>query len=163
MKTLITALVGQRKNVAVVAALLTAGAVAGWAMSATFATIPAAVEDLPASEISDMKKKLPLEEFKLGLIGSYVVTGTDPGGEPYVGAGVLDIALAPSGALELVWDYGKNVGVGQVVGNVLAVASSTRGRTVILMMNINPDGSLSGKSSRRTDRGSKGTEAWKRT
>jgi hypothetical protein len=30
-------------------------------------------------------KKLPLEEFKLGLIGSYVVTGTDPGGEPYVG------------------------------------------------------------------------------
>jgi hypothetical protein len=117
---------------------------------------------LPAFEISDMKK-LPLEELKLGLIGSYVVTGTDPGGDPYVGAGVLDIALAPSGALELVWDYGKNVGVGQVVGNVLAVASSTRGRTVILMMNINPDGSLSGKSSRRTDWRSKGTEAWKRT
>jgi hypothetical protein len=76
---------------------------------------------------------------------------------------VLDIALAPSGALELVWDYGKNVGVGQVIGNVLAVASSTKGRTVILMMNINPDGSLSGKSSRRRDQGSKGTEAWKRT
>jgi hypothetical protein len=162
MKTLITALVGQRKNVGVVAALLTAGAVAGWAMSATFATITAAVEDLPAFEISDMKK-LPLEGFKRGLIGSYVVTGTDPSGEPYVGGGVLDIALAPSGALELVWDYGKNVGVGQVIGNVLAVASSTKGRTVILMMNINPDGSLSGKSSRRTDRGSKGTEAWKRT
>jgi hypothetical protein len=162
MKTLITALVEQRKNIGIVAALLTAGAVAGWAMSASYATITAAVEDLPAFEISDMKK-LPLEELKLGLIGSYVVTGTDPGGDPYVGAGVLDIALAPSGALELVWDYGKNVGVGQVVGNVLAVASSTRGRTVILMMNINPDGSLSGKSSRRTDRGSKGTEAWKRT
>jgi hypothetical protein len=42
-----------------------------------------------------------------------------------------------------------------------ALASSTKGRTVTLMMNINPDGSLSGKSSRRTDRGSKGTEAWK--
>ena len=162
MKTLITALVGQRKNIGIVAALLTAGAVAGWAMSATYATITGAVEDLSAFEISDMKK-LPLEELKLGLIGSYVVTGTDPGGDPYVGAGVLDIALAPSGALELVWNYGKNVGVGQVVGNVLAVASSTRGRTVILMMNINPDGSLSGKSSRRTDRRSKGTEAWKRT
>lgn len=131
-------------------------------MSAAFATITAAVEDLPAFEISDMKK-LPLEEFKRGLTGSYVVTGTDPSGEPYVGGGVLDIALAASGALELVWDYGKNVGVGQVIGNVLAVASSTKGRTVILMMNINPDGSLSGKSSRRTDRGSKGTEAWKRT
>jgi hypothetical protein len=113
MKTLITALVGQRKNVGVVAALLTAGAVAGWAMSATFATITAAVEDLPAFEISDMKK-LPLEEFKRGLIGAYAVTGTDPSGKPYVGGGVLDIALAPSGALELVWDYGKNVGVGQV-------------------------------------------------
>jgi hypothetical protein len=162
MKTLITALVAQRKNVGVVAALLTAGAVAGWAMSATFATITAAVEDLPAFEISDMKK-LPLEEFKRGLIGAYAVTGTDPSGKPYVGGGVLDIALAPSGALELVWDYGKNVGVGQVIGNVLAVASSTKGRTVILMMNINPDGSLSGKSSRRRDQGSKGTEAWKRT
>jgi hypothetical protein len=34
---------------------------------------------------------------------------------------------------------------------------------VILLMNINSDGSLSGKSSRRTDRGAKGTEAWKRT
>ena len=162
MKTLITALVGQRKNVGIVAALLTAGAVAEWAMSATFATITATVEDLPAFEIGDMKN-LPLEEFKLGLIGSYVVTGTGPSGEPYVGGGVLDIALAPSGALELLWDYGKNVGVGQVIGNVLAVASSTKGRTVILMMNINPDGSLSGKSSRRTDRGSKGTETWKRT
>ena len=162
MKTLITALVGQRKNVGVVVALLTAGAVAGWAMSAKFATITVAVEDLSAFEISDMKEP-PLEELKLGLIGSYVVTGTDPGGEPYVGAGVLDITLAPSGALELAWNYGKNFGVGQVIGNVLAVASSTRGRTVILMMNINPDGSLSGRSSRRTDRGSKGTEAWKRT
>jgi hypothetical protein len=162
MKTLITALVGQRKNVGVVVALLTAGAVAGWAMSAKFATITVAVEDLSAFEISEMKEP-PLEELKLGLIGSYVVTGTDPGGEPYVGAGVLDITLAPSGALELAWNYGKNVGVGQVIGNVLAVASSTRGRTVILMMNINPDGSLSGRSSRRTDRGSKGTEAWKRT
>ena len=71
--------------------------------------------------------------------------------------------LAPCGALELVWDNGKNVGVGQVIGTVLAVASSARGRTVILMMNINPDGSLSGKWSRRTDRGYKGTETWKRT
>jgi hypothetical protein len=161
MKTLITALVGQRKNVGVVvAALLAAGAVAGWAMSATFATITAAVDDLSALEATssgDMKK-LPLDEFRLGLIGSYVVTG-----EPYAGAGVLDIVLGTSGALELIWDNGKNVGVGQVIGNVLAVASSTRGRTVILMMNINPDGSLSGTSSRRTDRGSKGTEAWKRT
>jgi hypothetical protein len=163
MKTLITALVGQRKNAGVmVAALVAAGAVGGWALSTTFARVTASVQALPPFEISNMKQ-LPLEEFKLGLIGSYVVTGTDAGGEPYVGAGVLDIVLAPSGALELVWDNGKSVGIGQVIGNVLAVASSTKGRTVILLMNINSDGSLSGKSSRRTDRGAKGTEAWKRT
>ena len=162
MKTLITALVGPRKNVVVVAALLTAGAVAGWALSATFATITAAVEDLPAFEISDMKK-LPLKELRLGLIGSYVVTGTDADGRQYPGSGIVDIALAPSGALELVWDNGRQVGVGQLVGNVLAVASATRGRTMILVMSINPDGTLSGKCSRSNDRGSKGTEAWKKT
>jgi hypothetical protein len=164
MNTLITALVGRRKNVGIVAALLTAGAVAGWAMSATVAKITASAEDPSAFEI--MRRidtgNLPLEEFKLSLLGSYVVTGTDAGGKPYISAGVLDIAFAPSGALELAWDKGKSVGVGQVIGNVLAVASSTRGRTVILMMNINPDGSLSGKSLRRTDPGSKGTETWKK-
>lgn len=166
MKALITALAGQRRNVGVVvAALLTAGAVGGWAISTTFATTTAVVEDLSACGTTRKNgtRNLPLEEFKLGLIGSYVVTGTDAGGEPYVGAGVLDIALAPSGALELAWDDGKNVGVGQVIGNILAVASLTRGRAVILMMNINPNGSLSGKSLRRTDRGAKGTETWTKT
>ena len=63
----------------------------------------------------------------------------------------------------LEWDNGKQVGVGQVIGNVLAVACLTKGRTAILAMNINPDGSLSGKWSRRTDRGYKGTETWKKT
>ena len=168
MKTLVNALVGQRRNVAVVVAvLLTAGALGGWAMSTMLSTATATtgVEDLSAFGImrNNDTRNLPLEESKLGLVGSYVVTGTDAGGEPYVGAGVLDIALAPSGALELAWDGGKNVGVGQVIGNVLAVASSTRGRTVILMMSINANGSLSGKSLRRTDRGSKGTETWTRT
>jgi hypothetical protein len=38
----------------------------------------------------------------------------------------------------------------------LAVACLTNGRTAILATNINPDGSLSGKWSRRTDRGYKG-------
>jgi hypothetical protein len=158
MKTLITGLIGQRKNVRViVAALLTAGAVGGWATSTMFAATPAAVEGL-----SPFDRKLSLEELKPGLIGSYVVTGTDPDGKPYGGASMVDIALAPSGALDLAWDNGKQVGVGQVIGNVLAVASLTKGRTAILVMNINPDGSLSGKWSRRTDRGYKGTERWKK-
>jgi hypothetical protein len=71
--------------------------------------------------------------------------------------------MAPSGALELDWDNGKQVGVGQVIGNVLAAACLIKGRTVILTMAINRDGSLSGKWSRRTDRGSQGTETWVRT
>jgi hypothetical protein len=158
MKTLIRALIGQRKNVRViVAALLTAGAVGGWATSTMFAATPAAVEGL-----SPFDRNLSLEELKPGLIGSYVVTGTDPDGKPYGGASIVDIALAPSGALELGWDNGKQVGVGELVGNVLAVASWTNGRTVILTMQVNPDGSLSGSWLRRTDRGNKGTEVWRK-
>jgi hypothetical protein len=50
-----------------------------------------------------------------------------------------------------------------VIGDVLVVATSSNGRTAIWIMNINPDGSLSGKWSRRTDRGYRGTETWKKT
>ena len=60
------------------------------------------------------------------------------------------------------WDNGKYVGVAQVSGNILAAASSAEGRSVIMIMNINPDGSLEGKWWRRTDRGNKGTEIWKK-
>jgi hypothetical protein len=51
--------------------------------------------------------------------------------------------------LALDWDNEKEVGVGQMTGDVLAAASSTKGRTAIWIMNINPDGSLSGKSQER--------------
>ena len=165
MKTLITALVGQRKNAGVIAvALLAAGAVGGWSISKVFATNAAAVEDLSPFEIMRKSgiKTLPLEESKLGLVGSYKVTGTDSEGKPYVGASILDVSLAPSGALELDWDNGKQVGVGQVIGNALVVACSNKGRTVILIMGINSDGSLSGNWLRRTDRGYKGTETWRK-
>ena len=166
MKTLITALVGQRRNVGViVVVLLAAGAVGGWAISNVFATNAAAVEDLSPFEIMRKSgmKALPLEESKPDLVGSYKVTGTDSEGKPYVGESILDVSLAPSGALELDWDNGRQVGIGQVIGNALVVACSRKGRTVILVMSINPAGSLSGKSLRRTDRGSKGTETWKKT
>jgi hypothetical protein len=96
------------------------------------------------------------------LVGSYEVTGTEADGQPYGAAGILDISLSPSGALELQWDAGKSVGVGQVVGEVLTVACSAKGRILIMVMNVNPDGSLSGKWWRRADRGSKGTEVWKK-
>ena len=134
-------------------------------MSTLSTTSAAPVGDLSAFESMrrDVINPPPRDELKHRLIGSYVVSGTDPDGKPYAGAGIVDIALAPSGALELDWDNGKQVGVGQVIGNFLAVACLIKGRTVILTMAINPDGSLSGKWSRRTDRGWQGTEAWART
>ena len=58
---------------------------------------------------------------------------------------------------------GKYVGIGQVIGNSLAVASTAEGRAVIMLMEPKPDGSLEGKYWRRTDAGTKGTEVWKKT
>jgi len=96
------------------------------------------------------------------LIGSYVVTGTETDGAKYDGEGTLAITMDKSGALELKWDGGKYVGVGQVLGNQLAVGSIADGKVVIAVMDIKPDGSLEGKWWRRTDAGTKGTEVWKK-
>jgi hypothetical protein len=151
---------GLRGSIGIMAAaLLTAGAVCGWAISTTLTTSAVAVETLR----KDVTQELSHEEVKHGLVGSYAVTGTDSDGRPYVRAGIVDITLAPSGALELAWDNGKQVGVGQMIGGVLVVATSSNGRNAIWVMNINPDGSLSGKWSRRTDRGYRGTETWTKT
>jgi hypothetical protein len=139
MKHFILSRLGQPAN-AVVVALVAAAAIGGWSVSATFATRAVAIES-----------------------HSYIVTGTDVDGTSYSGAHTVDISMAPSGALELNWDDGKQVGVGLVIGDVLAVACLSKGRTVILTMTINPDGSLSGKWVRRTDRGSQGTEVWTKT
>jgi hypothetical protein len=161
MKTLIAALVGQCKNPRVVCRGPTgSGSVGGWAMSTTIIGNATAFEDL--ARIEAPREKPQFDASKPSLIGSYVVTGTDSDGKRYAGPGIVSIALAPSGALELEWDNGKQVGVGEVIGNVLAVGCLTKGRTAILLMIINPDGSLSGKWSRRTDRGYKGTETWKK-
>ena len=146
---------GQYKRFgALAAALIVTGAVAGWGISTTFVRNDAAIES--PFEMRSANDK------KVALVGSYRVAGTEPDGESYAGTKIVDISLAPSGALELDWDNGKLVGVGQLVDNVLAVAYSIKGRTVISVMTINPDGSLSGNWLRRTDRGSKGTETWKK-
>ena len=168
MKTLIArhmAGPGLSRNVViVVAGLLAAIAMGGWATMTTFAGNAAAVEEFLGSKMAgkpEVKRLLP-EEPKPSLIGSYEVTGTDSDGKPYIGLSILDVSLAPSGALELTWDNGKQVGVGQVYGNALVVACSNKGRTVILIMGINSDGSLSGNWFRRTDRGYRGTEMWRK-
>ena len=154
-----------QQSAGVIAATLLAGAVVGcWAMSTVPTTGAAPVGELSAFETMrrDVINPVSHDGFKHRLIGSYVVSGTDPDGKPYVGPGIVDIALAPSGALELDWDNGKQVGVAQVIGDTLVVACLFKGRTAILMMTSNSDGSLSGKWSRRTDRGQKGTETWKK-
>jgi hypothetical protein len=151
LQTNITGLASQRRNL-VAAALLLAGAIGGWAVSSTLAATATASE----------ARRLQLDETKARLIGSYAVTGTDANGKPYAREHTLGITFAPSGALEVEWDNGKKVGVGEIVDNVLVVASWVNGKTVILTMQINPDGSLKGKWLRRTDRGTKGTETWTR-
>lgn len=94
------------------------------------------------------------------LVGKYAYTGTDTDGSKYEGAGTVVVKEAASGALEVVWDGGDYVGVGQVTGSVLAVASVADGKNSIMLFNINPDGSLSGKWWRRADKGKGGTEVW---
>jgi hypothetical protein len=155
----------RQKLVLAAATLLTAFVIGGWALASGWVTSAAAVGEPSSVEMirSNDANKLPLGDIKPNLVGSYRVTGTDADGQPYAGPGIVDISLTPSGALELDWDNGKNFGIGQVIGNVLAVSSLNKGRTMILIMQLNPDGSLSGKWSRRTDRGYKGTETWKKT
>ena len=96
------------------------------------------------------------------LIGNYVVTGTETSGAAYDGAGTLAITMDKSGALNLNWDGGKYVGIGQVVGDKLAVATFDEKRAVIMIMDVKGDGSLDGKWWKRTDAGTKGTEVWKK-
>ena len=165
MKVSYMAELARRRKVGVIATLLlAAAAIGGWAVFDDHRADRRSLRSIARSEVARKTEvgKLPLEGVKPGLIGSYEVTGTDPDGRPYPGATILDIALAASGALELDWDNGRQLGIGQVIGNALVVASLNRGRTAILIMSINPDGSLSGNWSRRTDRGYKGTETWKR-
>src|SRR5437588_10375780 len=86
MQTLSAALKAKRRNVRViVAAGLTACAVGGWALSTMSATNAATAVAAPRFD-----RSLPVEEAKPSLIGSYVVTGTDPDGKPYPGGGIVD-------------------------------------------------------------------------
>jgi hypothetical protein len=97
---------------------------------------------------------------KPALAGSTAVSCTDADGMPYNAAQIVESYLAPSDALELDRNNGKRVGVGQIIDDILAVANTSKGRTVILVMSINPDGSLSGRWTRPTHRAVLGTEIW---
>ncbi len=92
------------------------------------------------------------------LIGNYVVTGTETSGTAYDGPGTLAITMDKSGALNLSWDGGKYLGIGQLVGDKLAVATFDERKAVIMLMDFKSDGALEGKWWKRTDAGTKGTE-----
>jgi hypothetical protein len=96
---------------ALAAVLLSVAALFEWGLSKAVARRTAAIE--AQSEIGT----------RASLVGSYLVTGTDPDGMSYKANRIVDISLAASGALELDWDNGRQVGIGHVVGNVLAVAT----------------------------------------
>jgi hypothetical protein len=132
------------------ATALAAAVVGAWGFSPTFSTRAANIE---AGYEADPNRN---------LVGSYEVTGTDASGLSYSRSQIVGVSLSPSGALEFDWDNGKQVGIGHVVNNVLVVATSSKGRSVVLIMTISPDGSLAGRWSRRTDRGYQGTESWTR-
>ena len=146
---------GAGKVGAIAAALAVTVTLAGWN------AMPVARDAKAFEQQQDAGKPSP-RKVKATLVGSYSVTGTEPDGAPFADRRVVDISLAPSGALELDWDNGKSLGVAQVVDNLLVIAYLNKGRTAISVMTINPDGSLSGSWFRRTDRGSKATEIWKK-
>ena len=95
------------------------------------------------------------------MIGNYTVTGTETDGSKY-DDGTLAITMDRNGALELKWDGGKYVAIGQVEGTKLFAGGVADGRAVIMVMDVKPDGSAEGKWWRRTDAGTKGTEVWKK-
>ncbi|CAK0763475.1 Bulb-type lectin domain-containing protein [Azospirillaceae bacterium] len=95
------------------------------------------------------------------LYGTYAVTGVSNDGKPYESEGVVSVSADPSGALLVNWDNGEYIGIGQVSGNMLAIAVVVEKRNAVQLMTINPDGSLSGSWWRRTEPGV-GSENWKR-
>jgi hypothetical protein len=96
------------------------------------------------------------------VAGTYNYNGTDTDGSKYSEGGTLTVKAEKSGAYEVKWDGGDYVGIGQVSGNLFAVAAVAEKKNTIMLMEIAPDGSLSGKWWRRNDPGSKGTEVWKK-
>jgi hypothetical protein len=161
MKRFIIAFAGHCTRIRCTAAIiLMLGALAGWGIST--AVPKATAFDGATLAMAQHGDKSPVDDMKVRLIGSYRVTGTETDGKAYQGGGVVDVSLAPSGSLELNWDNGRQLGVGQVIGNTLVVSHLTNGRTAIMVMNVNPDGTLSGTWARRTDRGYRGTETCKK-
>lgn len=94
------------------------------------------------------------------IVGTYDYNGTEVDGSKYEAPGTLVVSAEASGAYLVKWDGGEYIGVGQVTGNIFAVAAIAEKRNTIMLLDIAPNGSLSGKWWRRGDPGNKGTEMW---
>ncbi|MBF0094088.1 MAG: hypothetical protein HQL34_06035 [Alphaproteobacteria bacterium] len=99
---------------------------------------------------------------QVNVAGTYDYSGTEVDGSKYEEDGTLVVSPEPSGAYLVKWDGGEYVGVGQVAGNVFAVAAVAEKKNTIILMEIGPDGNMNGRWWRRSDKGSKGTEIWKK-
>jgi hypothetical protein len=93
------------------------------------------------------------------IVGTYSYSGTETDGSAET-PGTLKITAEKSGAYQVTYDDGSYLGVGQIAGNIFAAAVVADGKNTIMIMNINPDGSLSGQWWRRADSGRKATETW---
>jgi hypothetical protein len=142
------AVMHQLRPLGTVAAATIALALIAGGVAVEFATRAASVDSCSAIGV----KPAPM--------GPFAASCTDSDGMPYNAAQIVESYLAPSGAFELDRNNGKRVDVGQIIDDILAVANTTKGRTVILVMSINPDGSLSGRWTRSTHRAVLGTEIW---
>lgn len=101
----------------------------------------------------------PVFAQAVNIVGTYTVTGTETNGKPYDSAGKVVVKQEKSGAYEVSWDDGQYIGLGQVIGDVFAIGAVADKRISISIMNIKPDGNMSGSWWRRTDKGA-GTEVW---
>lgn len=97
------------------------------------------------------------QSYNPTLLGTYAVAGVNPDGSTYGGDVILK--ADKSGGLEVRYD--DSVGVGMVKGNVLAVGMVYEKRSVVMWMDIQPDGTLKGSWIQRTEPGM-GSETWKK-
>lgn len=91
------------------------------------------------------------------ITGSYTYKGVNPDGSTY--DGTLVVKPDTSGGVEVRYD--DSVGVGMIKGNVLVIGMVYEKRSIVMWMDILPDGSLKGTWLQRTEPGA-GSETWKK-
>ena len=93
------------------------------------------------------------------IIGNYkIIKGIDQDGATY--DGTVQISPDASGGVTVRWDDGS-IGLGMIEGSKLYVGMVYEKRSIIMSMDINPGGLITGKYIQRTYPGN-GIEHWKK-